>query len=97
MCSKTNASFYIGLFKILCAAPPEYLKDVNLAYADKYGFTLMKALEKELGGHVREAAMFMLGMKTKPYETVAGLIDKACKGFGECSLSDTLDVFRYQD
>jgi hypothetical protein len=34
-----------GLFKILCSCPPEYLKKLNLLYAEKYGFTLVKALE----------------------------------------------------
>lgn len=85
-----------GLFKILCAAPPEYVKKLNLAYAEKYGFTLSKALEKELGGHVREAAMFMLGMKLKPYEQVAALIDRACKGLGTNELLLTSTIVRYK-
>lgn len=85
-----------GLFKLLCAAPPEYLKKVNLMYADKYGYTLEKALEKELGGDVEKGAMLMIGMKLKPYEQVAKLIEKACAGFGtnELLLSSTLT--RYQ-
>ena len=31
-----------GLFKILCSAPPKYLKELNLYYADKYGYTYRK-------------------------------------------------------
>lgn len=85
-----------GLFKILCTAPPEHLTVVNTGYAEKYGFTLMKALEKELGGKVEEAACFLLGMKTKPYETVAKLVDKACRGFGTNELLLTTILIRYQ-
>ena len=38
-----------GLFKFFCAAPSEHLKKLNLIYADKYGYTLLKVMEKELG------------------------------------------------
>lgn len=69
-----------GLFKFLCSAPPEHLKKLNLIYADKYGYTLLKVMEKELGGDAGRAGLFMLGMKLKPYETIAKLIEKACKG-----------------
>ena len=31
-----------GFFKILCASPPEYMSKLNLAYAEKHGFTLLK-------------------------------------------------------
>lgn len=34
------------VFKMLCAFPSAHLKKVNLAYADKHGYTLFKALEK---------------------------------------------------
>jgi hypothetical protein len=85
-----------GLFKILCACPPEYLKKLNLLYAEKYGFTLVKALETELAGDVKKAAMFMLNMKIKPYEEVARLIDTACKGFGTNELLLTCAIIRYQ-
>ena len=69
-----------GLFKLICASPPEYLKKLNLMYADKHGYTLLKVFEKELGGDAGRAGVFMLGMKLKPYETIAKLIDTACKG-----------------
>lgn len=85
-----------GLFKLLCASPPEYLKKLNLLYADKYGFTLIKAMETEVGGDAGRAGLFMLGMKLKPYETVAKLIDKACKGFGTNELLLTTTLIRYQ-
>ena len=86
----------VGLFKILCASPPEYLKKLNYVYADKHGYTLEKVLETELGGQVRDAAVFMLGMKMKPYETVAELIVKATKGFGTNELLLTCTLIRYQ-
>lgn len=85
-----------GLFKLLCASPSEYLKKLNLLYADKHGYTLVKALENELGGDVEKAAMFMLGMKLKPYEEVAKLIKEACKGMGTNELLLTSALIRYQ-
>lgn len=85
-----------GLFKVLCARPPEYLKKLNLLYADKYGYTLMKSLEREVGGDAGRAGLFMLGMKLKPYETIAKLIEKACKGFGTNELLLTMTLIRYQ-
>jgi len=70
------------IFKILCKSPPEYLLKMNLQYADKHGLTLVKMLETEMGGISKEAAGFMFGMKIKPYEEIAKLIERACKGFG---------------
>ena len=85
-----------GLFKILCQAPKEYLEKVNIEYATQYGYTLSKVLESELGGDVEHAAMYMLGMKLKPMETVAALIKKACAGFGTNELLLTKCLIRYQ-
>lgn len=85
-----------GIFKILVSSPPEHLKKVNLLYADKYGVTLPKAIEIELKGHAEDAAVFLLGMKLKPMETLAGLIDKACAGFGTNELLLTSVLVRYQ-
>jgi Annexin len=85
-----------GLFKILCASPPEYLSKLNTMYADKHGYTLVKVLEKELGGQVEKAAMFMIGMKLKPYEEIAKLFKKACAGIGTNELLLTTAVIRYQ-
>mmetsp|Transcript_22673 Transcript_22673/g.64190 ORF Transcript_22673/g.64190 Transcript_22673/m.64190 type:complete len:330 (-) Transcript_22673:148-1137(-) len=87
----------VGLFKILCKSPPEYLKKLNLAYAEEHGYTLLKVLEKELGGQLEDAAVFMLMMKTKPYQAVAGLVTKACKGFGTNELLLTCTIIRYQN
>jgi hypothetical protein len=84
------------LFKILCASPPEYLEKVNLLYAEKYGYTLFKALEKELHGDSEDAAMFTLGMKLKPYATVAKLIKESCAGLGSNELLLTCTLIRYQ-
>jgi hypothetical protein len=86
-----------GLFKLLCAAPSEHLKKVNLAYADKHDVTLYHVLDDELGGHTRDATLFLVGMKIKPYQTIVKLIKTACKGVGtnETLLSST--IIRYQN
>lgn len=85
------------IFKIVALANPKFLKMVNTAYADLYGYTLEKAMEKELSGNARAAAIFTLGMKLKPYETVAALIKSACAGFGTNELLLTCCLIRYQD
>ena len=85
-----------GFFKVIIARPAEHLKNVNLAYADKHGITLFKALETELGGCVRDASLFELGMKLKPYDTIAKLIDETCAGFGTNELLLTCCLIRYQ-
>mmetsp|Transcript_23337 Transcript_23337/g.54206 ORF Transcript_23337/g.54206 Transcript_23337/m.54206 type:complete len:334 (-) Transcript_23337:97-1098(-) len=85
-----------AIFKLVCAAPPQYLEVVNRVYADKYGYTLEKAMEKELGGNVRESTLFLLGMKLKPFETIAHLIKKACAGFGTDEMLLTCCCIRYQ-
>lgn len=89
-----------GIFKILCAAPPEHLTAINAAYADKYGYTLSKAMEKELGGllegQVKKACLYIIGMKLKPYETMAGLVKQACAGFGTDELLLTCCIIRFQ-
>lgn len=84
------------LFKFLCTAPPEHLKAVNLAYAEEYGFTLTKACEKELKRVSEKAAVFLIGMKLKPEETVAKLIAKATAGLGTNELLLTSTLIRYQ-
>jgi hypothetical protein len=85
-----------SIFKILCAAPPEYVKKIDAAYAEKYGYTLLKAMEKELSGNVQDGTLHMLGMKLKPYETAAKLIKAACAGFGTDELLLTCSIIRYQ-
>lgn len=89
-----------GLFKLLAKAPPEHVKNINTIYCDKYGYSLLKALEKELGGvfegKVQKATLHMLGMKIKPYETMAALIKSACAGFGTDELLLTCCIIRFQ-
>jgi hypothetical protein len=89
-----------GIFKILCKAPPEHVEKINQIYADKYGYTLLKAMEKELGGllegQVRKATLHLIGMKLKPYETMAALVKAACAGFGTDELLLTCCLIRYQ-
>jgi len=83
--------------KIVVLSPPKYLKLINEVYADQYGYTLFKAFEKELNKLGGEAALFTLGMKLKPYETVAKLIKKATKGLGTNEILLTCNIIRYQD
>jgi len=85
-----------GLFKTLCATPPEALAKLNIEYALAHGLTLSKALETELGGKTRDAALFLMGMKLKPYEEVAKLINRACKGFGTAEILLITTLIRYQ-
>ena len=69
---------------------------ISDVYADKYGYTLFKAMEKELSGNVKDGTLFMLGMKMKPFETIAGLIKSACAGLGTDELLLTCCIIRYQ-
>ena len=89
-----------GIFKVLCAAPPEHLQNINTVYAEKYGYTLWKAMEKELGGmgekNLRQATLYLIGMKERPHETMAKLLDQACRGFGTDELLLTCSLIRFQ-
>jgi len=85
-----------GLFKLLCARPSEHLKRVNLAYSDRHDVTLFKVMETEFSGYTQDAALFLLGMKLKPYATVAKLIKTACKGIGTNEMLLSATLIRYQ-
>lgn len=85
-----------SIFKILCQAPPEYINKIDAVYTAKYGYTLGKAMEKELSGNVRDGTVHMLGMKLKPYETIAKLVKSACAGIGTDELLLTSCIIRYQ-
>jgi annexin A7/11 len=85
-----------AIFKILCAAPPQHVENISDIYADKYGYTLMKAMEKELSGNVRDGCIHLVGMKIKPAETIATLIKAACKGIGTDEMFLTTCLIRYQ-
>lgn len=89
-----------GIFKILCAAPKEHLDNINKYYSDKYGYTLVKAMEKELNGfgesNLQQATLYLIGMKLKPFESMANLIKYACAGFGTDELLLTCCLIRYQ-
>ncbi|CAJ1934284.1 unnamed protein product [Cylindrotheca closterium] len=84
------------IFKILCASPPEHIANIDKAYAEKRGYTLSKAIEKELNGNVRDATIHLVGMKTKPYHSAAAMIKEACKGIGTDELLLTTCIVRYQ-
>jgi Annexin len=66
------------------------------AYANKYGYTLLKAMEKELSGNAKDGCLYVIGMKLKPYETMAQLIKTACAGFGTDELLLTCSIIRFQ-
>lgn len=85
-----------GLFKLLCLRPSEHLKKVNAVYADKHDVTLFKIMEDELKGHCRDATLYLVGMKIKPYATVAKLIKRACEGGGTNELLLSSTIIRYQ-
>uniref|UniRef100_A0A7R9ZI03 Annexin n=1 Tax=Pseudictyota dubia TaxID=2749911 RepID=A0A7R9ZI03_9STRA len=85
-----------AIFKIICLSPPRYVEMINRAYADKYGYTLFKALEKEMRGITKTAALHTLGMKLKPYETIAHLIKSACAGMGTDEEQLSACIIRYQ-
>ena len=85
-----------GIFKALCASPPKHIEQINKVYADKYGYTLIKAMDKELGGNAGSACVYLLGMKLRPYQTIAELIKSACAGFGTDDLLLTATIIRYQ-
>jgi len=84
------------MFKILVNSPPEYLEMVDAKYSEKYGYTLWKAMEKELTGYAEKAAVFIFGMKIRPAETVAKLIKSTCAGIGTDELELSCAVVRYQ-
>lgn len=84
-----------GLFNTLCSSPAEHLENINAAYVDKYGYTLSKAVEKELDGLEQDATLYHLNMKLKPFETMAGQIKKACAGFGSDEFALTSHIIRF--
>jgi Annexin len=90
-----------GIFKILCASPAQHVQQINDVYAKKYGYTLYKAMEKELGGmlesNVRDATLHMIGMKlANPYEAMARVFKTATDGIGTNELLLTCSTIRYQ-
>jgi len=85
-----------AIFKILCASPPEHILNIDKAYAEKRGYTLTKAMEKEMSGNVSAATIHLIGMKTKPYATAAAMIKEACRGIGTDELLLTTCIVRYQ-
>ena len=56
-------------------------------------------MEKELGGlieaQVRKATLYMIEMKLKPYETMAGIVKEACAGFGTDEILLTCGIIRF--
>jgi hypothetical protein len=85
-----------NLIKVIVLSPPKHLKNISSFYADEYGYSLQKAAEKELSGDVKKAVLFILGIKLKPWKTIAALIKEACAGFGTDELLLTCTIIRYQ-
>ena len=71
-----------NLFKIIVESPARHLENVNEVYVERYEVTLIGALNKDIGGDAGKAARYAVGMKLKPYSTVAEHIMKCCQGFG---------------
>lgn len=93
---KTFGTDEKNIFKAICAAPPQHLIEVSLIYADKYGYSLEKAMEKEFTGKAKDGLLFTLGMKLKPYPTIAKLIKSACAGIGTNEMLLVDCIVRYQ-
>jgi len=85
-----------GLFKLICSRPLQHMKKVNTVYADRHDVTLFKVMQDELGGHTRDACLFLVGMKIKPFQTVAKLLNTAMKGIGTNELLLASVIIRYQ-
>jgi len=84
------------IFNILCSTPLEYLRMVDEQYSTRYGYTLQKALEKELSGDAKYGASFALGMRLYPFDTIAKLIKSTCAGFGTDEKGLSRCIVRYQ-
>lgn len=93
--TKIHRSEIYKLFKLIVVSPPKYLDMVSLTISEEYGYTLYKIFEKNFRGITKYASLFMLGMKLKPYETVAHLIKKSCKRVGSNQLLLTSCIVRY--
>lgn len=88
--------FCKSIFKAVCSAPPQHLIEVSLVYADKYGYSLEKAMEKEFTGKAKDGLLFTIGMKLKPFETIAKLVKSACAGVGTNEMLLIDCIVRYQ-
>jgi hypothetical protein len=71
-----------SLFKIIAESPEQHLEKINQIYIQKYNLTLIRCLDREVGGDAGRAARYVVGMKLKPYRTAAQNIAKCCEGFG---------------
>lgn len=70
-------------FKIMVQSPAEHLQAVNDAYVETYGYSMIKAGEKEMKGYAEDAVLFLLGIKLgKTEETLATGVKKTTAGIG---------------
>lgn len=86
-----------AIYTIITKSPTQHLKNINTIYEAKYGKTLEKALDSELGGDVEKATRFHIRMKLEPYHEASRLIDNSCRGFGTNELLLTCCLIRYQN
>ncbi len=85
-----------ALIDIISLAPPKYLQMIDDAYIAKHNHNLERALEKELSGKGKKAAIYHLNMKLKPYETAAEHIKSCCAGLGTDELGLSCAILRFQ-
>lgn len=85
-----------NLFGLICSSPVEYLRMMDQQYSTRYGYTLEKAFDKELSGDAKKGAMFAVGMKLNPFDTIAKLIKSKCAGFGTDESGLSRCIVRYQ-
>jgi len=83
------------LINIICNSPPDHLQALSNFYIDKYGYNLSKVLEEELDGIARDAAIYHVNMKLKPYEAAAAQIKKSCAGLGTDEFALTCCIVQY--
>lgn len=71
-------------FKLLVDSPSEHLQAMNMAYVEKYGYSITKAVEKETGGDTEDALLFLVGIKLehKTAQTMAKEIKSTTSGLG---------------
>lgn len=85
-----------GIIQYLCTSPPKYVQGLNSKYEEKYGKSLVKALEREMSGLFEKGIMILLKMKLNPHEQIAKMIHDACAGIGTNELLLTCYLIRYQ-
>ena len=71
-----------AFFNVLCSLPAAHLKTVDVFYARRYGYTMERAIKKELSGKVEDAVIHAHNMVIKPFDAIAKAFEITMKGFG---------------